>query len=325
MQKPLDINEPTIVDPPLEIIALMLMATNKSSISKPGFKRAEIGISKVYEQPRSEPSPERAIGSAIESELNDCPTISWRDDHGKMHPVKIYGRPLISTAKPIFIGSTDPNILWTLRPGEFLESGFGPESSYHISMSAKDIRRWELAHQVISKDKSFKQDFIQRNWIQTQSRFGDALIKRSPTIYPDALEDLNSSLNNLFQSNKNARLAFLALVLLPVAYGGIHLAAWGFEFPSPAQSLLWKISCLIIMSFVFIVIIPIYVIGGIIEEFQPGSTKTLDRISGTLILTLSIFYAVARIFLVLESFLSLRHVPIGVYAAVPWVQNIPHI
>lgn len=37
-----------------------------------------------------------------------------------------------------------------------------------------------------------------------------------------------------------------ALFLLPFAYGGIHLTAWGYAFPSVADSLCWKASCLII-------------------------------------------------------------------------------
>jgi hypothetical protein len=33
----------------------------------------------------------------------------------------------------------------------------------------------------------------------------------------------------------------------------------------------------------------------------------------------------ARLYLVVESFISLRDVPAGVYATVPWAQYIPHI
>lgn len=40
---------------------------------------------------------------------------------------------------------------------------------------------------------------------------------------------------------------------------------------------------------------------------------------------LDLLYTASRLYLVTESFLSLRHVPIGAYAAVPWVQTIPHI
>ena len=38
-----------------------------------------------------------------------------------------------------------------------------------------------------------------------------------------------------------------------------------------------------------------------------------------------ILYALSRIYLVIESFVSLRHVSIGAYAAVPWIEAVPHI
>ena len=36
-------------------------------------------------------------------------------------------------------------------------------------------------------------------------------------------------------------------------------------------------------------------------------------------------YAVARVYIVTESFVSLRYVPIGVYSSLDWLQVIPHI
>ena len=36
-------------------------------------------------------------------------------------------------------------------------------------------------------------------------------------------------------------------------------------------------------------------------------------------------YFLARAFLVVESFISLRKVPLGVYSAVQWAQAIPHV
>ena len=40
---------------------------------------------------------------------------------------------------------------------------------------------------------------------------------------------------------------------------------------------------------------------------------------------LDLLHTASILYLVTESSLSLRHVPIGAYAAVPWVQNIPHV
>jgi len=37
-----------------------------------------------------------------------------------------------------------------------------------------------------------------------------------------------------------------------------------------------------------------------------------------------VFYSLARIFIVVESFIGLRRVPIGVYWTPAWLQMIPH-
>lgn len=38
-----------------------------------------------------------------------------------------------------------------------------------------------------------------------------------------------------------------------------------------------------------------------------------------------ILYPFGRVFIVVESFISLRHVPVGVYEGVGWAQYIPHL
>lgn len=45
----------------------------------------------------------------------------------------------------------------------------------------------------------------------------------------------------------NAR-RLLALLLLPIAYGSIHLTAWGYALPSLAESLCWNAAGSIIMA-----------------------------------------------------------------------------
>lgn len=39
----------------------------------------------------------------------------------------------------------------------------------------------------------------------------------------------------------------------------------------------------------------------------------------------ALLYTLARVFIVVESFISLRHVPTGVYSGVTWAQYIPHL
>ena len=274
---------------------------------------------KIHEKPWSESNSERANDSGGEdsggeSDWNACRTVSWYDDHGEMHSMKIYGRPEIPEDNREVLMNTDVNIRCTLRPGEFLESGLGPTGKKKVFLSAKDIRRWELSYRLISKEKPLREyfrNFQERSLARYKlDHFENGLSKRSRTIYHSPWDDL------FFMSNRQ----ILFVKLLPVIYGSIHLTAWGFDFPTLAESILWKTSCLIIITLSFPVLpsfcIPAFV--AYLDDFFPSLVISF------MLLSLSLSTA-ARIFLVLESFISLRHVPIGVYAAVPWVQNIPHI
>ncbi len=118
------------------------------------------------------------------------------------------------------------------------------------------------------------------------------------------------------------------LPVLPAVYGGIHLLVANFEFPSPIEKLLWRIA-----SFDIICTMPVFFlltyIGGIISprSFKPDSDSesffaTLYKLPGNVLLCL---YVSARVYLVVESFISLRAVPIGVYWTPSWLQKLPHI
>jgi hypothetical protein len=158
----------------------------------------------------------------------------------------------------------------------------------------------------------------------------------------------------------------LALILVTAAYGGIHLAAWQFEFATVTEKWLWRSSCLYIASFAGLAILVGVMTGKLYfgprwgyknEEsllrwphFVPTHDHEQDvlhrifrkwvkptvyqmwlvqmgfiLIRACVLVLGGLVYVFARIFLVIEFFISLRHVPIGLYAAVPWSNFIPHI
>ena len=131
---------------------------------------------------------------------------------------------------------------------------------------------------------------------------------------------------------------------LTAAYGGIHLSAWNFEFPSRVKAVIWRTACFIIVGSSFAIpVVPSWssLYGYFVDPYQDPrqdpeqdwKTPRGSKLMGPLIKTvgfglaglLLLCYAASRLYLVVESFLSLRQVPIGVYAAVPWVENIPHV
>jgi hypothetical protein len=144
----------------------------------------------------------------------------------------------------------------------------------------------------------------------------------------------------------------LALVVLTAINGSVHLAAWQFEFATSTEKLLWQSSCIYIAAYALSVLALAFLLDlglSFCERITPtyhGRDQACTCRTCKLLLCLVIpllglisvlylllnilvsiglpIYVFARVFLVIESFISLRHVPIGVYAAVPWSNYIPH-
>ena len=119
------------------------------------------------------------------------------------------------------------------------------------------------------------------------------------------------------------------LVILPTVYGGIHLAAWNFDFATNVEYLLWKVAAIIIMGgFCAVAVLSnLNHYYWLLHHRLPHWIRIniIGNLYCILFVLLVIFYFLSRTYLVVESFISLRHVPIGAYAAVPWVEAIPHI
>jgi hypothetical protein len=80
--------------------------------------------------------------------------------------------------------------------------------------------------------------------------------------------------------------------------------------------------CISALSFYF------HRLGFIGYASQPGldrAYRVVQPVCKAVIPFLIFFYGLSRVYIVVEAFISLRHVLIGVYSAVPWTQSIPHI
>jgi hypothetical protein len=149
---------------------------------------------------------------------------------------------------------------------------------------------------------------------------------------------LSIDLQELSQAtNRFPGLLVLALAM-PVVYGGIHLSVWNFEFPTALEKLLWKIASIGIVATLPVLFalglgmkIFLLIAKGMVEAVfgQRQSRKKWREVGesiypymGYVAIT---FYTLARAYLVVESFVSLRRVPIGVYWTPAWLQMIPHV
>lgn len=216
----------------------------------------------------------------------------------------------------------------------------------NLSLSEKDLKRWRLAGAAFLKEMEIQGvsdpgDGRYRNFEITElPSFRDSeakTIKGWPRFHPLLAwrcPNVNGKIPNKLQGR------FLStLWLLASLYGGIHLALWNYDFPTPVESLLWRISAAtltsapVLLVFLFITL----------ELLSPWFVETFPRVFGIgcedswelhiavrmLLIgvpTAALLYTSARIFIVVESFISLRHVPIGVYAGgLGWSKYIPHL
>ena len=255
--------------------------------------------------------------------------------------------------------SPEPTVC-TLRPSQYLPCGIGVRAHTlaRYDLSSSDVQRWELGASAIVEilNSSPREEYNLAEMVKIDSLvkflreygFCDAFKEHMPN-FP---EEMLSTMDGLFHGHesvlKDTRSLFLYLLRfftpLTAAYGGIHLSAWNFEFASRVESFIWKVACfIIILSSLALLAVRSWLasLEDVENYFKPlidtrlhqflrawKINKVFELLTYLAILVSGLYvfcYGTARLYLVVESFISLRHVPIGVYAAIPWVQNIPHV
>ena len=109
-------------------------------------------------------------------------------------------------------------------------------------------------------------------------------------------------------------------------FGGIHLAAWNFEFPTGVERMLWRVSA------TYLVVIPLIgiTIYCLLQHFNKeedtdvtdGKIYTIFKFIGRVGIPL---YLLARLYLMVEVFRCLAYPPQSVFEDVTWPSIIPHI
>jgi hypothetical protein len=117
-----------------------------------------------------------------------------------------------------------------------------------------------------------------------------------------------------------------SIICMPVAgvvFGGIHCVGWFFDFPSRNEAMLWRVSSAVLTGTAFL--FPISLSLGLI--LLEKSTSKMNRVRFVLSIaqiTLLVYIA-SRLLLLVEAFISLRHLTPGMLALVKWTSFIPHI
>ena len=106
-------------------------------------------------------------------------------------------------------------------------------------------------------------------------------------------------------------------------FGGIHCVGWYFDFPSSAEAMLWRVSSAVLTGIAFLSPIVIVFVAFLLRFINSDGLQTYFVV--TVFSIIILVYVVSRLILLVEAFISLRHLTPGMLALVTWTSFIPHI
>jgi hypothetical protein len=298
--KPLDIEEPTLIesDEKIPAIALLCMA------SEFGYKRkCDNGCGHtIYLKP------------ILVDGLN-------REDPSN-EPKTPVGHFTLNVSQDLF-GFRIPSHVCMIMDMSDYNMGYQkmiyPKDKIRLCLSRGEVRCLELASQAISRYGITTFNFNDK----------DGILQK---YIPDFPKLSGLSIESSFNA---ASLKFLlGFSLAGCVYGGLHLSAWNAPFPTTAQRQLWHLSGLVLISSG-----PVMILRLGVEHltkkwgFWDNSNQWYCcfatcpiALSWYIALLLGYgIYILARVYLVVECFFMLWHLPDGVYSVPSWTQYPPHI
>ena len=146
---------------------------------------------------------------------------------------------------------------------------------------------------------------------------------------------LSTAYSRLWKGRKNVNREGLAISFVGLVYGGVHLAAWNNEFPTFAEQLLWKIAAAITAAawsvFVISLWLSVLLDADIVVRTDAESKRRQRLVKRVFSSACGAFFGVAvipvllvRLYLLVESFASLRLLPKGSYELLQWSEAWPH-
>ena len=119
--------------------------------------------------------------------------------------------------------------------------------------------------------------------------------------------------------------ADLVVLGVGICFGAIHCIAWHFSFPTHAELLIWRVSCVAITAVPFYIFLMEFLAEWLDSSDFDTTANIIGDIGGISILPAFILYILARIFTLALALTSLRDLPPGAFDTVHWTTFIPHI
>ena len=237
--------------------------------------------------------------------------------------------------------SHDPAVC-TVTSGEALPCGIGPamtvqsiwskpddqlrEGHMSISLTRKDIRRWNLAAQALKRTG-------EELYYDKSKSSVNYFTHYNHSIFLDR-KGLQAGFYAYFRAWASGGL--IAALTVCMFYGAAHTTAWKFAFPTNVERLLWRVACVdtiggvisLLAIFSIVVFLHEHDSKMLLRAFFAREKGIMPLLYRMLIIVGVVnvpFFMLSRLYIIVETFISLRHVQWGVYATVNWTDYIPHL
>lgn len=123
-----------------------------------------------------------------------------------------------------------------------------------------------------------------------------------------------------------------SLWLVSIAFSGVHIAAWHASFPTEIEAWLWRTTSLYV-AFSGVLWAGMHILASFSArlwwawyDVMSGNAARWLKVSlGVVCGICGVAYLFSRAYLIVESFISLRHLPAAAYVVPQWTLGVPHI
>jgi hypothetical protein len=114
------------------------------------------------------------------------------------------------------------------------------------------------------------------------------------------------------------------IVFGSLVFGGIHLAAWKFDFPTRTDQILWWSASVFCACLIITFLVAGFSTMALVDLPPLRNYWDDDKAFGWAFFLVFFFYAVARLILLVEIFRTLCFLPPDAYIST-WASNVPHV
>ncbi|UKZ58965.1 uncharacterized protein TrAtP1_000285 [Trichoderma atroviride] len=134
---------------------------------------------------------------------------------------------------------------------------------------------------------------------------------------------VDNTLDDRKGRDKETRVVFLAVSVSAVLFGGIHVVAWNFPFPSTIELIFWRCASVYTTAAPVCSILLLFLVKR--DDHSPqGLTYHLITLCLTLAAAPFVLYPIARLFIIVEMFRTLYFLPPASFVST-WAPSVPHV